>query len=119
MTLEELRELDRRVHYEVLDLHCLHEDLHVEVYSCRTCGREGVATGEPMPYSTKIEWAWVAVETLRARAWFLVLTDFGKTWGGWEARLDLGDNEVYHCRTAREATAPLAICRAALETVEP
>lgn len=68
----------------------------------------------PRHYSTKIEDAWRVVEKLRAGGWVMTLSVNDFITEPWDCRFFLGERRR---EIAHGATAPIAICRAALKAV--
>jgi hypothetical protein len=90
---------------------------------CRACGDPAGYHDKFPAYSTQITAAWLVVEKVREQAWWFDLrevNDYATTERWWKATFerDSGDpDDGYACEFAH--FAPLAICRAALNTTEP
>lgn len=79
--------------------------------------KDGIAPPLPI-YSEDIAAAWEVVEHLKSNGWAIRLSNKMVDWAWWAYVYEYGSEHATAEATVQEETAPLAICRAALQAVE-
>lgn len=127
-TIEQLpagRELDALIAEKVMGRcphretrrYCIEDGNSVDSgYECVACGKDVYGSERCPAFSTDMTAAWPLVEKLRADGMEVDLLSEPGNVDGWAVKTNRPDEEF--CQIVTAPTAPLAICRAALATVE-